>query len=38
MQTGAHGVVIIDKHNAQIIIGPEVTKLVKEFNKEMDNT
>ncbi|PTI90280.1 PTS transporter subunit EIIC [Mammaliicoccus vitulinus] len=38
MQTGAHGVVIIDKHNAQIIIGPEVTKLVKEFNKEIENT
>ena len=34
MQTGAHGAVIIDKHNAQIIIGPEVTENVKIKNTE----
>lgn len=36
-QTGAHGVIIIDKHHAQIVIGPEVNKVAKSLSKEIES-
>ncbi|WP_173918361.1 PTS transporter subunit EIIC [Halobacillus sp. Marseille-Q1614] len=35
-QTGAHGVVKIDNHNVQIIIGSEATTVKKELDKFLD--
>lgn len=35
-QTGAHGTVIIDKHHAQIVIGPEVNKVSKYLIQELE--
>lgn len=32
-QTGAHGVVKIDDHNLQIVIGPKVANVMREFKK-----
>ncbi|GGI43221.1 PTS transporter subunit EIIB [Mammaliicoccus stepanovicii] len=35
-QIGAHGTVIIDKHHAQIVIGPEVNKVSKYLIQELE--
>ncbi|MCL6570388.1 MAG: PTS transporter subunit EIIC [Bacillus sp. (in: Bacteria)] len=35
-QTGAHGVIKIDKHNLQIVIGSEATIIKKELDKFLD--
>ncbi|WP_067841440.1 PTS transporter subunit EIIC [Amphibacillus sediminis] len=35
-QTGAHGVVKIDQHHVQIIIGPEAGSVLAEFKKYVD--
>ena len=35
-QTGAHGVVKVDDHNVQIIIGPQANSVMTEFKKQME--
>ena len=35
-QTGAHGVVKVDDHHVQIIIGPQANSVMNEFRKQME--
>src|SRR5699024_3039422 len=35
-QTGAHGVVKVDDHHVQIIVGPQANSVMNEFRKQME--
>ena len=35
-QTGAHGVVKVDDHHVQIIVGPQANSVMNEFKKQME--
>ncbi|WP_411843799.1 PTS transporter subunit EIIC [Salinicoccus sp. HZC-1] len=35
-QTGAHGVVKVDDHHVQIIVGPQANSVMTEFKKQME--